>query len=165
MSDKFQLLLKQIHFPQNDKAYVEIKDGSIELVKLFKSKRQWFFVFSFRNLLSYETFTLFDSLLHSSFDSLGANVRYKICVESTSCDQSLLEAYFSHALDTLISSHFSIYSLFSNLRVEFSNNSISVKAPAHILRENLQERFIALITDALSNVGLSNVSISVLEDK
>ena len=80
MSDKFQLLLKQIHFPQNDKAYVEIKDGSIELVKLFKSKRQWFFVFSFRNLLSYETFTLFDRLLYSSFDSLVANVRYKICV-------------------------------------------------------------------------------------
>ena len=69
MSDKFKLLLKQIHFPQHEEAYNEIKSGSIESVKLFKSKRQWFFVFSFRNLLSYETFTLFDNLLHSSFDS------------------------------------------------------------------------------------------------
>ena len=165
MSDKFKLLLKQIHFPQHEEAYNEIKSGSIESVKLFKSKRQWFFVFSFRNLLSYETFTLFDNLLHSSFDSLGAKVSYMINVEDISCDQSLLEAYFSYALDILKSSHFSIYSLFSNLGIEISNNSISVKAPAHILRENLHERFIALIADVLSNVGLSNVSISVLEDK
>lgn len=35
----------------------------------------------------------------------------------------------------------------------------------HLIRENLHERFIALIADVLSNVGLSNVSISVLEDK
>ena len=165
MSDKFKLLLKQIHFPQHEEAYNEIKSGSIESVKLFKSKRQWFFVFSFRNLLSYETFTLFDNLLHSSFDSLGAKVSYMINVEDISCDQSLLEAYFSYALDILKSSHFSIYSLFSNLGIEISNNSISVKAPAHILRENLHERFIALIADVLSNVGLSNVSISVLEEK
>ena len=165
MSDKFKLLLKQIHFPQHEEAYNEIKSGSIESVKLFKSKRQWFFVFSFRNLLSYETFTLFDNLLHSSFDSLGAKVSYMINVEDISCDQSLLEAYFSYALDILKSSHFSIYSLFSNLGIEISNNSISVKAPAHILRENLHERFIALIADVLSNVGLSNVSISVLVDK
>ena len=157
MSDKFKLLLKQIHFPQHEEAYNEIKSGSIESVKLFKSKRQWFFVFSFRNLLSYETFTLFDNLLHSSFDSLGAKVSYMINVEDISCDQSLLEAYFSYALDILKSSHFSIYSLFSNLGIEISNNSISVKAPAHILRENLHERFIALIADVLSNVGLSNV--------
>ena len=47
MSDKFKLLLKQIHFPQHEEAYNEIKSGSIESVKLFKSKRQWFFVFSF----------------------------------------------------------------------------------------------------------------------
>ena len=80
MSDKFKLLLKQIHFPQHEEAYNEIKSGSIESVKLFKSKRQWFFVFSFRNLLSYETFTLFDNLLHSSFDSLGAKVSYMINV-------------------------------------------------------------------------------------
>ena len=46
MSDKFKLLLKQIHFPQHEEAYNEIKSGSIESVKLFKSKRQWFFVFS-----------------------------------------------------------------------------------------------------------------------
>ena len=101
MSDKFKLLLKQIHFPQHEEAYNEIKSGSIESVKLFKSKRQWFFVFSFRNLLSYETFTLFDNLLHSSFDSLGAKVSYMINVEDISCDQSLLEAYFSYALDIL----------------------------------------------------------------
>ena len=44
MSDKFKLLLKQIHFPQHEEAYNEIKSGSIESVKLFKSKRQWFFV-------------------------------------------------------------------------------------------------------------------------
>ena len=48
MSDKFQLLLKQIRFPEDHDAFKEIKDGSIETVKLFKSKRQWFFVFSFR---------------------------------------------------------------------------------------------------------------------
>ena len=47
MSDKFQLLLKQIRFPVDHDAFIEIKDGSIETVKLFKSKRQWFFVFSF----------------------------------------------------------------------------------------------------------------------
>ena len=47
MSDKFQLLLKQIRFPEDHDAFKEIKDGSIETVKLFKSKRQWFFVFSF----------------------------------------------------------------------------------------------------------------------
>ena len=39
--------------------FKEIKDGSIETVKLFKSKRQWFFVFSFE-CLSYESFVLFD---------------------------------------------------------------------------------------------------------
>lgn len=48
MSDKFKLLLKQIHFPQHEEAYNEIKSGSIESVKLFKSKRQWFFVFFFQ---------------------------------------------------------------------------------------------------------------------
>ena len=58
MSDKFKLLLKQIHFPQNDEAYNEIKSGSIESVKLFKSKRQWFFVFSFRNLFKAFVFRL-----------------------------------------------------------------------------------------------------------
>ena len=47
MSDKFQLLLKQIRFPEDHDAFKEIKDGSIETVRLFKSKRQWFFVFSF----------------------------------------------------------------------------------------------------------------------
>ena len=152
MSDKFKLLLKQIHFPQHEEAYNEIKSGSIESVKLFKSKRQWFFCFSFRNLLSYETFTLFDNLLHSSFDSLGAKVSYMINVEDISCDQSLLEAYFSYALDILKSSHF--FNLFPILQfgIEISNNSISVKAPAHILRENLHERFIALIADVLSQM-------------
>ncbi|EQC70111.1 MAG: PolC-type DNA polymerase III N-terminal domain-containing protein [Streptococcus sp.] len=47
MSDKFQLLLKQIRFPEDHDAFKEIKDGSIETVKLFKSNRQWFFVFLF----------------------------------------------------------------------------------------------------------------------
>ena len=51
MSDKFQLLLKQIRFPEEHDAFKEIKDGSIEIVKLFKSKRQWFFVFSFPTFL------------------------------------------------------------------------------------------------------------------
>ena len=165
MSDKFQLLLKQIRFPEDHDAFKEIKDGSIETVKLFKSKRQWFFVFSFPSVLSYESFVLFDSLLHSSFDSLGAKASFEIRLLSTSCDDSLLGDYFSHALDGLKVSHFSIYSLFSNLKVEISNNSICVKAPAHIIKENLQDRFISLISKSLSQVGLSDVSISVLEDK
>ena len=38
MSDKFQLLLKQIRFPEDHDAFKEIKDGSIETVKLFKIK-------------------------------------------------------------------------------------------------------------------------------
>ena len=165
MSDKFQLLLKQIRFPEEHDAFKEIKDGSIETVKLFKSKRQWFFVFSFPSVLSYESFVLFDSLLHSSFNSLGAKASFEIRLFSTSCDDSLLEDYFSYALDSLKVSHFSIYSLFSNLKVEISNNSICVKAPAHIIKENLQDRFISLISKSLSQVGLSDVSISVLEDK
>ena len=45
MFNKFQLLLKQIRFPEDHDAFKEIKDGSIETVKLFKSKRQWFFCF------------------------------------------------------------------------------------------------------------------------
>ena len=45
MSDKFQLLLKQIRFPEEHDAFKEIKDGSIETVKLFKSKRLWFLFF------------------------------------------------------------------------------------------------------------------------
>ena len=40
MSDKFQLLLKQIRFPKDHKTYNEIKDGSIHSVKLSKSKRR-----------------------------------------------------------------------------------------------------------------------------
>jgi len=165
MSDKFQLLLKQIRFPKEHDAFKEIKDGSIETVKLFKSKRQWFFVFSFPSVLSYESFVLFDSLFHSSFDSLGAKASFEIRLFSTSCDDSLLGDYFSYALDSLKVSHFSIYSLFSNLKVEISNNSICVKTPAHIIKENLQDRFISLISKSLSQVGLSDVSISVLEDK
>ena len=165
MSDKFQLLLKQICFPEDHDAFKEIKDGSIETVKLFKSKRQWFFVFSFPSVLSYESFALFDSLLHSSFNSLGAKASFEIRLVSTACDDSLLGDYFSYALDNLKVSHFSIYSLFSNLKVEISNNSIFVKAPEHIIKENLQDRFISLISKSLSQVGLSDVSISVVEDK
>ena len=165
MSDKFQLLLKQIRFPEDHDAFKEIKDGSIETVKLFKSKRQWFFVFSFPSVLSYESFTLFDSLLHSSFNSLGAKAFFEIRLVTTACDDSLLGDYFSYALDSLKVSHFSIYSLFSNLDVEISNNSIIVKAPEHIIKENLQDRFISLISKSLSQVGLSDVSISVVEDK
>ena len=165
MSDKFQLLLKQIRFPEDHDAFKEIKDGSIETVKLFKSKRQWFFVFSFPSVLSYESFAFFDSLLHSSFNSLGAKASFEIRLVSTTCDDSLLGAYFSYALDSLKVSHFSIYSLFSNLKVEISNNSIFVKAPEHIIKENLQDRFISLISKSLSQVGLSDVSISVVEDK
>ena len=165
MSDKFQLLLKQIRFPEDHDAFKEIKDGSIETVKLFKSKRQWFFVFSFPSVLSYESFGLFDSLLHSSFNSLGAKASFEIRLVSTACNDSLLGDYFSYALDSLKVSHFSIYSLFSNLKVEISNNSIFVKAPEHIIKENLQDRFISLISKSLSQVGLSDVSISVVEDK
>ena len=165
MSDKFQLLLKQIRFPEDHDAFKEIKDGSIETVKLFKSKRQWFFVFSFPSVLSYESFGLFDSLLHSSFNSLGAKASFEIRLVSTAYDDSLLGDYFSYALDSLKVSHFSIYSLFSNLKVEISNNSIFVKAPEHIIKENLQDRFISLISKSLSQVGLSDVSISVVEDK
>ena len=146
MSDKFKLLLKQIHFPQHEEAYNEIKSGSIESVKLFKSNRQWFFVFSFPSVLSYESFALFDSLLHSSFNSLGAKASFEIRLVSTACDDSLLGDYFSYALDSLKVSHFSIYSLFSNLKLEISNNSIFVKAPEHIIKENLQDRFIFLIS-------------------
>ena len=165
MFNKFQLLLKQIRFPEDHDAFKEIKDGSIETVKLFKSKRQWFFVFSFPSVLSYESFTLFDSLLHSSFNSLGAKAFFEIRLVTTACDDSLLGDYFSYALDSLKVSHFSIYSLFSNLDVEISNNSIFVKAPEHIIKENLQDRFISLISKSLSQVGLSDVSISVVEDK
>ena len=165
MSDKFQLLLKQIRFPEDHDAFKEIKDGSIETVKLFKSKRQWFFVFSFPSVLSYESFVLFDSLLHSCFNSLGAKASFEIRLVSTACDDSLLGDYFSYALDSLKVSHFSIYSLFSNLKLEISNNSIFVKAPEHIIKENLQDRFIFLISKSLSQVGLSDVSISVVEDK
>ena len=165
MSDKFQLLLKQIRFPEDHDAFKEIKDGSIETVRLFKSKRQWFFVFSFPSVLSYESFALFDSLLHSSFNSLGAKASFEIRLVSTACDDSLLGDYFSYALDSLKVSHFSTYSLFSNLKVEISNNSIFVKAPEHIIKENVQDRFISLISKSLSQVGLSDVSISVVEDK
>ena len=165
MSDKFQLLLKQIRFPEDHDAFKEIKDGSIETVKLFKSNRLWFFVFSFPSVLSYESFALFDSLLHSSFNSLGAKASFEIRLVSTACDDSLLGDYFSYALDSLKVSHFSTYSLFSNLKVEISNNSIFVKAPEHIIKENLQDRFISLISKSLSQVGLSDVSISVVEDK
>ena len=165
MSDKFQLLLKQIRFPEDHDAFKEIKDGSIETVKIIKSKRQWFFVFSFPSVLSYESFGLFDSLLPSSFNSLGAKASFEIRLLSTSCDDSLLGDYFSYALDSLKVSHFSIYSLFSNLKVEISNNSIFVKAPEHIIKENVQDRFISLISKSLSQVGLSDVSISVVEDK
>ena len=150
MSDKFQLLLKQIRFPEDHDAFKEIKDGSIETVKLFKSKRQWFFVFSFQKVLSYDSFTLFDSLLHSSFNSLGGKVSYEISLVSPSCNYSLLEDYFTYALDSIKSSYFSIYSLFSNLEVLFSNNSITVKAPSHIIKENLQDRFISLISKFIS---------------
>ena len=59
MSDKFQLLLKQIRFPEEHDAFKEIKDGSIETVKLFKSKRLWCFVFCFSRVLSYWFFVLF----------------------------------------------------------------------------------------------------------
>ena len=165
MSDKFQLLLKQIRFPEDHDAFKEIKDGSIETVKLFKSNRQWFFVFSFPSVLSYESFALFDSLLHSSFNSLGAKASFEIRLVSTACDDSLLGDYFSYALDSLKVSHFSTYSLFSNLKVEISNNSIFVKAPEHIIKENVQDRFISLISKSFSQVGLSDVSISVVEDK
>lgn len=123
------------------------------------------FVFSFPSVLSYESFALFDSLLHSSFNSLGAKASFEIRLVSTACDDSLLGDYFSYVLDSLKVSHFSTYSLFSNLKVEISNNSIFVKAPEHIIKENVQDRFISLISKSLSQVGLSDVSISVVEDK
>ena len=165
MSDKFQLLLKQIRFPKDHKAYNEIKDGSIHSVKLSKSKRHWFFVFTFQNVLSSEGFNLFNSLLRSTFNSLGAEVSYEFILESSSCDNDLLAFYFSYALESLKVSHFSLYSLFSNLNVEFFNREILVKAPSHIFRENVQDRFIFLVSDVLSSVGLSDVKVSVLEDK
>lgn len=165
MSDKFQLLLKQIRFPKDHKAYNEIKDGSIHSVKLSKSKRHWFFVFTFQNVLSSEGFNLFNSLLKSTFNSLGAVVSYEFILESSSCDNDLLAFYFSYALESLKVSHFSLYSLFSNLNVEFFNREILVKAPSHIFRENVQDRFIFLVSDVLSSVGLSDVKVSVLEDK
>ena len=165
MSDKFQLLLKQIRFPKDHKTYNEIKDGSIQSVKLSKSKRRWFFVFTFQNVLSSESFNLFNSLLQSTFNSLGAEVSYEFILESSSCDNDLLSFYFSYALESLKVSHFSLYSLFSNLNVEFFNKEILVKAPSHIFRENVQDRFIFLVSNVLSNVGLSDVKVSVLEDK
>ncbi|WP_294053984.1 PolC-type DNA polymerase III, partial [Streptococcus sp.] len=165
MSDKFQLLLKQIRFPKDHKTYNEIKDGSIHSVKLSKSKRRWFFVFTFQNVLSSEGFNLFNSLLQSTFNSLGAEVSYEFILESSSCDNDLLSFYFSYALESLKVSHFSLYSLFSNLNVEFFNKEILVKAPSHIFRENVQDRFIFLVSNVLSNVGLSDVKVSVLEDK
>ena len=58
------------------------------------------------------------------FNSLGAKASFEIRLVSTACDDSLLGDYFSYALDSLKVSHFSIYSLFSNLKVEISNNSI-----------------------------------------
>ena len=68
MSDKFKLLLKQIHFPQHEEAYNEIKSGSIESVKLFKSKRQWFFVFSFVYfVVFFFVFHLFHCFFHCLF--------------------------------------------------------------------------------------------------
>lgn len=165
MSDKFQLLLKQIRFPKDHKTYNEIKDGSIHSVKLSKSKRRWFFVFTFQNVLSSEGFKLFNSLLQSTFNSLGAEVSYEFILESSSCDNDLLSFYFSYALESLKVSHFSLYSLFSNLNVEFFDKEILVKAPSHIFRENVQDRFIFLVSNVLSNVGLSDVKVSVLEDK
>ena len=165
MSDKFQLLLKQIRFPKDHNAYNEIKDGSIHSVKLSKSKRHWFFVFTFQNVLSSEGFNLFNSLLQSTFNSFGAEVSYEFILESSSCDNDLLAFYFSYALESLKVSHFSLYSLFSNLNVEFFNKEILVKAPSHIFRENVQDRFIFLVSDVLSSVGLSDVKVSVLEDK
>ena len=165
MSDKFKLLLKQIRFPKDHKTYNEIKDGSIHSVKLSKSKRRWFFVFTFQNVLSSEGFNLFNSLLQSTFNSLGAEVSYEFILESSSCDNDLLSFYFSYALESLKVSHFSLYSLFSNLNVEFFNEEILVKAPSHIFRENVQDRFIFLVSNVLSNVGLSDVKVSVIEDK
>ncbi len=165
MSDKFQLLLKQIRFPKDHKTYNEIKDGSIHSVKLSKSKRRWFFVFTFQNVLSSEGFNLFNSLLQSTFNTLGAEVSYEFILESSSCDNDLLSFYFSYALESLKVSHFSLYSLFSNLSVEFFNKEILVKAPSHIFRENVQDRFIFLVSNVLSNVGLSDVKVSVIEDK
>ena len=53
-NDKFQTSSKQIRFPKI--MLLKMEDGSIETVKLFKSKRQWFFVFSFPSVLSYESF-------------------------------------------------------------------------------------------------------------
>ena len=76
MSDKFQLLLKQIRFPEDHDAFKEIKDGSIETVKLFKSKRQWFFVFSFPSVLSYESFSAFLYFIFSPILSPLSSIHY-----------------------------------------------------------------------------------------
>ena len=46
MSDKFQLLLKQIRFPEDHDAFKEIKDGSIETVRLLNQSASGF-CFSF----------------------------------------------------------------------------------------------------------------------
>ena len=71
MSDKFQLLLKQIRFPEEHDAFKEIKDGSIETVKLFKSKRQWFFVFSFVYFVVF--FFVFD-IFHCFFSPISVDI-------------------------------------------------------------------------------------------
>ena len=59
MSDKFKLLLKQIHFPQHEEAYNEIKSGSIESVKLFKSKTSVVFLFFLSEIYCHMRLSLF----------------------------------------------------------------------------------------------------------
>ena len=45
MSDKFQLLLKQIRFPEEHDAFKEIKDGSIETVNYLNQNGSGFLLF------------------------------------------------------------------------------------------------------------------------
>mgnify|MGYP007102285485 CR=1 FL=1 len=58
---------------------------------------------------------LFDSLLHSSFDSLGAKASFEIRLVSTACDDSLLGDYFSYVLDSLKSVTLFLLILYSQI--------------------------------------------------
>ena len=165
MSDKFQLLLKQIQFPQDFEGYSSIKNGSIKKVVLSKSKRHWFFTFSFDNVLPFDTLVFFDKLLRSSFDNLSSSVDYCIVSGNSSSLYSDLDRYYRFIIEKLRSSHASVYACFVNLRVDFDEGDISVFAPNQFLSGDLSNRFIKFMKQELENYGFTDISIQVIGDK
>ncbi|WP_125588662.1 PolC-type DNA polymerase III [Companilactobacillus jidongensis] len=167
MSDKsqlFKILIKQIKADNLLESNKLFETAKLDKLEVHKKSRRWTFFFDFDDVIPFNDFQIFVSLLRDGFDSI-ATVDFNIHTENTQLIEKNIRDYWNYVLENCEERSPVVSQLISQNPPKLENGQVFLTVSSGFIADFMDGKLTSSIQDAYTSLGFPPFKIRVDVDE